>query len=93
MDMNATPRYSWAQRGWCRAEKMARELSAGRDGLILLAADQTWRFFNVIGFLTNKYLVDYAGLSIDSSAEVESPQHLTWLPSWEAFLSGPGSGG
>lgn len=30
-------RYSWLQRGWCRAEKMARELSAeGRNGLILL---------------------------------------------------------
>lgn len=53
-------RHSWLQRGWCRAEKITRELSAeGRNGLILL---------------------------------VESPRHLTLLPSWESFLYGPGYG-
>ena len=61
-DGSVVDQHSWANRGWCRCEKMVRELSAlqeSKPGLIVL---------------------------------VESPKHLTLLPSWESFLSSPAHG-
>ena len=61
-DGSVVDQHSWAMRGWCRCEKMVRELSAlqeSKPGLIVL---------------------------------VESPKHLTLLPTWESFLSSPAHG-
>ena len=61
-DASALDQHTWAKRGWCRCEKMVKEISslqASQPGLILL---------------------------------VESPKHLTLLPTWESFLTSPGHG-